>query len=77
MYEVLGVRMRRVREVGKEILSRPGRWRKVAENLKGKEARHDGKYVLSTDCDLPAEKVALAYKGLWRVEAVPPWVVAL
>ena len=34
-----------------------------------REARYDGKYVLLTDCDLPADQVALAYKGLWRVEA--------
>ena len=34
-----------------------------------REARYDGKYVLLTDTDLPAEEVALAYKGLWRVEA--------
>ena len=131
--------MRRVREVAEEILSRPGRYRVVAENLKVKEVRHqekryivclneeeaererkareemvgklreklargglkalvrsrgwrkylrvsgveaeidegalkrearyDGKYVLLTDTDLPAEEVALAYKGLWRVEA--------
>jgi len=136
---IVGVRMRRVREVGEEILSRPGRYQKVAENLKVKEVRHqgkryivclneeeaererkareemvgklreklargglkalvgnrgyrrylriegakaeideealkrearyDGKYVLLTGCDLPADQVALAYKGLWRVEA--------
>ena len=35
--------MRRVREVEKEILSRPGRYRQVAENLKVKEVRHGGK----------------------------------
>ncbi|HAF71538.1 MAG: Transposase IS4 family protein [Acetothermia bacterium 64_32] len=136
---IVGVRMRRVREVGEEVLSRPGRYREVAENLKVKEVRHegrryivclneeeaererkareemveklreklarggvkslvgnrgyrrylnvkgaeaeideealerearyDGKYVLLTDSDLPAEEVALAYKGLWQVEA--------
>jgi len=33
-------------------------------------ARYDGKYVLLADTDLPAEEVALAYKGLWRVKAV-------
>ncbi|MGY4707880.1 IS1634 family transposase [Candidatus Bipolaricaulota sp. J31] len=135
---IVGVRMRRMREVG-EVLSRAGRYRKVTENLKVKEVRHngkryivclneeeakrdreareemvaqlreklsrggvkelvgnrgyrrflkvkgaevgideealkrearyDGKYVLLTDTDLPAEEVALAYKGLWRVEA--------
>jgi len=136
---IVGVRMRRVREVGEEILSRPGRYREVAENLKVKEvryegkryivclnekeaerervvreemvrklreelvrggmkglvgnrgyrrylrvegakveidedvlereARYDGKYVLLTDSDLSAEEVAMAYKGLWRVES--------
>ena len=136
---IVGVRMRRVREVEREILSRPGRYRKVTEDLKVKEvcyqgkryivclneeeaerdrkareemvermreklscgglkalvgnrglrkylrisgekveideevlkreARYDGKYVLLTDSDLPAEEVALAYRGLWRVEA--------
>jgi len=62
--------MRRVREVAEEILSRPDCYRKVAENLKVKEARYDGKYVSLTDTDLPAEEVALAYKGLWGVKAV-------
>ena len=33
------------------------------------EARFDGKWVLQTDTDLPAEKVALKYKELWMVEA--------
>jgi hypothetical protein len=28
----------------------------------------DGKFVLRTNTDLPAEEVALAYKSLWRVE---------
>jgi len=32
------------------------------------EARYDGKWVLRTNTDLPASEVALAYKGLWRVE---------
>lgn len=32
------------------------------------EARYDGKYVLKTNCDLAADEVALAYKGLWQVE---------
>jgi transposase len=136
---IVGVRMRRVREVAEGVLSRPGRYRVVADNLKVKEVRHqgkryivclneeeaererkareelvarleeklargglkglvgnrgyrrflkvrgaeveidedalrrearyDGKYVLLTDTDLPAEEVALAYKGLWQVEA--------
>lgn len=34
------------------------------------EARFDGKWVLRTNMDLPAEKVALKYKELWQVEQV-------
>jgi len=32
------------------------------------EERLDGKFVLRTSTELPAEEVALAYKSLWRVE---------
>ena len=32
------------------------------------DARYDGKWVLRTTTSLPAEQVALAYRGLWRVE---------
>ena len=32
------------------------------------DARFDGKWVLRTTTDLPPEQVALAYRGLWRVE---------
>jgi hypothetical protein len=32
------------------------------------DARLDGKFVLVTNTDLPADVVALAYKSLWRVE---------
>lgn len=32
------------------------------------DARLDGKFVLRTDTELPAGEVAIAYKGLWRVE---------
>jgi hypothetical protein len=32
------------------------------------DARLDGKFVLLTNTDLPADEVALAYKSLWRVE---------
>lgn len=35
-----------------------------------KEARFDGKYILRTNTDLPADKVALKYKELWQVERV-------
>lgn len=34
------------------------------------EARFDGKWVLTTNTDLPADQVALRYKELWRVEKV-------
>jgi transposase len=34
------------------------------------EAGFDGKWVLTTSTDLPADKVALKYKELWRVERV-------
>jgi hypothetical protein len=32
------------------------------------DARLDGKFVLQTNTELPADEVALAYKNLWRVE---------
>ena len=32
------------------------------------DARYDGKWILRTTTDLPADQVALAYRGLWRVE---------
>jgi len=38
-------------------------WGKVKE-----DERYDGKWLLSTTSDLPAQEVALAYKGLWMVE---------
>lgn len=34
------------------------------------EARYDGKWVLTTNTDLPAHEVALKYKQLWMVEEV-------
>ena len=34
------------------------------------EARYDGKWVLRTNLDLPAETVALKYKQLWMVEDI-------
>jgi hypothetical protein len=34
------------------------------------EARFDGKWVLRTNTELPADKVALKYKELWQVERV-------
>lgn len=37
--------------------------KKIAE-----DARYDGKWVLRTSTDLPADEVALAYKSLWQAE---------
>ena len=34
------------------------------------ESRFDGKWVLQTNTDLPADQVALKYKELWQVERV-------
>lgn len=34
------------------------------------EERYDGKWVLSTNTDLPADEVATKYKELWRVERI-------
>jgi len=34
------------------------------------ESRFDGKWVLTTNTDLPSEKIALKYKELWQVERV-------
>ena len=34
----------------------------------GSDARLDGKFVLRTSTDLPADEVALTYRSLWRVE---------
>jgi transposase len=42
----------------------------VDENKIQEEARYDGKWVLTTNMDLAAHKVALKYKQLWMVEDV-------
>jgi transposase len=34
------------------------------------EARYDGKWVLRTNLDLPAEQIAMKYKQLWMVEDI-------
>lgn len=135
---VLGCKLRRSKEVRQEVLSRGGRYHKVADNLEVKEvrvgarryvvcrnprearkdaaarealvaklkatlaregdkglmanrgfarflktatggasldeaalaadARLDGKFVLTTNTEMPADQVALTYKSLWRVE---------
>lgn len=40
----------------------------LKEEAVREEAHYDGKWVLRTNTELPAEEVAEAYKGLWRVE---------
>ena len=40
-------------------------WEKVRS-----EERYDGKWVLTTNTDLPADEVAQKYKELWRVERI-------
>lgn len=42
----------------------------VDEDKITEEARYDGKWVLTTNTDLPAKEVALKYKQLWMVEDV-------
>ena len=42
----------------------------VDEDKVRTEARYDGKWVLTTNTDLPTREVALKYKQLWMVEAV-------
>jgi len=42
----------------------------VDEDKIEEEARYDGKWVLTTNMDLPASEVALKYKQLWMVEDV-------
>jgi len=42
----------------------------VNEDKIAEEARYDGKWVLTTNTDLPAKDVALKYKQLWMVEDV-------
>jgi transposase len=42
----------------------------VDEDKIQEEARYDGKWVLTTNMDLPASEVALKYKQLWMVEDV-------
>lgn len=46
-----------------------GAW-KIDEAKVKSEELFDGKWVLTTDLDLPAEQIALKYKELWMVEHV-------
>ncbi len=41
---------------------------RINEQAVAADARFDGKFVLTTNIELPAEEIARAYKSLWRVE---------
>ena len=52
----------------RRFLKAEGKSFSVDEDKVKEEARFDGKWVLRTNTDLPAEEVALKYKQLWTVE---------
>jgi len=55
----------------RKYLSVKGKERFAIDEKKIKaEARYDGKWVLRTNLDLPAEDIALKYKQLWMVEDI-------
>ena len=54
----------------RKYLSSGGQAFAVDQDKVRTEARYDGKWVLTTNTDLPAREVALKYKQLWMVEAV-------
>jgi len=54
----------------RKYLSSGGQAFAVDEDKVRTEARYDGKWVLTTNTDLPTREVALKYKQLWMVEAV-------
>lgn len=54
----------------RKYLRAAGRQFAVDEDKIQQEARYDGKWVLTTNMDLPAPEVALKYKQLWMVEDV-------
>lgn len=55
----------------RKYLASPGESRfEVDEKKIKEEARYDGKWVLRTNLDLPAEDIARKYKQLWMVEDI-------
>ena len=54
----------------RKFLRAGGKQFAVDEDKIQEEARYDGKWVLTTNTDLPAREVALKYKQLWMVEDV-------
>jgi hypothetical protein len=54
----------------RKFLRAGGKQFAVDEDKIQEDARYDGKWVLTTNTDLPAREVALKYKQLWMVEDV-------
>jgi transposase len=54
----------------RKFLRSGGKQFAVDEDKIREEARYDGKWVLTTNTDLPTREVALKYKQLWMVEDV-------
>ena len=54
----------------RKFLRAGGKQFTVDEDKIHEEARYDGKWVLTTNTDLPTAEVALQYKQLWMVEEV-------
>ena len=54
----------------RKFLRAGGKQFTVDEDKINEEARYDGKWVLTTNTDLPTAEVALKYKQLWMVEDV-------
>jgi hypothetical protein len=54
----------------RQFLRAGGKQFAIDEDKIKEEARYDGKWVLTTNTDLPAGEVALKYKQLWMVEEV-------
>ena len=54
----------------RKFLRAGGKQFTVDEDKINDEARYDGKWVLTTNADLPTAEVALQYKQLWMVEEV-------
>jgi transposase len=54
----------------RKFLRAGGKQFAVDEDKIKEEARYDGKWVLTTNTDLPAREVALKYQQLWMVEEV-------
>ena len=54
----------------RKFLRAGGKQFSVDEDKINDEARYDGKWVLTTNTDLPTAEVALKYKQLWMVEEV-------